>query len=83
MYRSENEQRYTIQSYPQGGVAPSRHTLARHAYMERQKKWRASRGSSVPAAADFGPVLSTVMIRATNILTRIGAIWTYGRRALQ
>ncbi len=82
MYPSETEHRYTIQSYPQGGVAPLRHALARHAYIERQKR-RALRGSSVPAAADFGPVLSKVMIRATNILTRIGAIWTYGRRALQ
>ncbi len=80
MYPSETEIRYTIQSYPQGGVAPSRHALARHAYIERQKRW-ALRSSSVSAAAVFGPVLSTVINRATILLNRIGAFWTDGRRA--
>lgn len=82
MYPSEIEHRDTIQSYPQGGVAPSKHALARHTYIERQKR-RALRGSSVLAAADFGPVLSTVKIRAADILSQIGAIWTDKRRALQ
>ena len=81
MYPSETEIRYTIQSYPQGGIAPSRHALARHAYIERQKRW-ALRSSSVSAAAVFGPVLSTVINRAAILLNRIGAFWTDGPRAL-
>lgn len=80
MYPSEIENRDTIQNYPHGGVAPSRHDLARHAYIERQKSW-ALRSASVPAAAVFGPMFSTVVNGAAILRNRIGLFWTDGRPA--
>lgn len=57
MFPSEAETRYTSQRHLNGGVAPSRHALARHAYVEHRKTL-AKQNRAMPIRAVFRGVLS-------------------------
>lgn len=79
MFPSEIETRYTTQRHLKGGVAPSRHALARQVYLERQNRL-AKENPLVSATAVLGPVLSYVIARVTSVLNQIGAFWSTGHR---
>jgi hypothetical protein len=77
MYLSEVETHFANESHPKGGVAPTRHALARHAYLERQRGW--AKSNSVGSAITFfWPVLSNSLARVILMFTRIGAFLSVG-----
>ena len=75
MYSYEIETRYAAQHHPEGGVAPSRHALALHSYLERQKEQAMSNATMSPPAA-LRATLSRSVTSVTTLLGRIGAFWS-------
>lgn len=80
MYWSESESRYTSQDHLKGGVSPSRHALARHRYLERQKEW-ARQGTSATLTANLKTNLLSLTAGITGLFVRIATFLSHNRTA--
>jgi hypothetical protein len=80
MYPSEIEIRQMTQNHLQGGIAPSRHALARRAYLERQR----CQAHPNTAALATRTLLAVVYRTAAAVrFTRIGAFWSTDQRVVR
>ena len=73
-FYSDIEARYAANRFPKGGVAPLRHELALHDYLEHQVRL-AERTQTIDGPAIFGTAFRRVVRFKTHLIGQTIAMW--------